>query len=284
MTTAFPIQDKPLLTHFSVTSPVFVAETGIAHIWRVTDVDGNAAALKIYKDGNMQDEAPGFDFMTAQNGRGGAYIYQRAPSAVLMEWLDGPSLGDLTREGRDDEADHILVDTANRLHQMPATAITTLETLEERFQSLFNARFAANCPPNAVASLQAATHWAEKLISRQEPQRPLHGDFHHENVLGSARGYLAIDAKGVIGDRHYELANAFRNPLGSEALTHRPDVIQQRAAVWAQGFDTTPRKLLEWATAHSALSLAWTYHGTFDVAVANDVGYVDKLLQALNQT
>lgn len=284
MTTAYPIHDKPLLTHFNVTSPVFAAETGIAHIWRVSRADGSAAALKIYKDGDMQDEAPGFDFMTAQNGRGAAYIYERAPGAVLMEWLDGRSLGDLTRDGRDDEAARILVDTANRLHQMPATTITTLETLEERFQSLFNATFAADCPPHAVSSLRAATQWAAKLLPHQEAQRPLHGDFHHENVLGSPRDYLAIDAKGVIGDRHYELANAFRNPLGSEALTHQPDVIQQRAAIWAQGFDTTPRKLLEWATAHSALSLAWTFEGKFDAAVANDVGYVNKLLLALNLT
>ncbi len=278
MTKSQTSPDSTVLSQFAVTAAQLVTRTPIAEIWKVARADGTPAALKIYYDGNMQDEAPGFDLLAAQNGQGAALIYDQTNDAVLMEWLDGPSLADLVRRGADDTASKALVDTANRLHQMPAVPIAGLDPLERRFTSLFDARFAHDCPASAVAALRRATALGHHLIASQSDKRPLHGDFHHENIKGSARGFLAFDAKGVFGDRHYELANAFWNPLDAKGYVRKRETIQRRSAIWAAGFETTQCKLIEWAAAYTALSLSWTYNRTFGPEVAEHIPYLETLL------
>ncbi len=278
MTKCFPYGDNATLDHFAVTAPALVAETDIAFVWKVLRADGTPAALKIYKNGDMQDEGPGFDLLAAMDGRGAVRLLGTRAGAVLLEWLDGPALGDLTRDGQDDAASEALIEVALTLHQMPPKRIATLPDLERRFVALFQARFAEECPAGARASLRAATALAQRLLATQSEPRPLHGDLHHDNIKRGDRGYLAYDAKGVWGDRHYELASALRNPLGAEDQVLRQEVILHRARLWADRFGTTPLALLEWAAAHAALSLAWTYNGQFDGAVLKDIGYVDQLL------
>ena len=48
------------LAQFQVHAPVFVAETGLATIWKVQRQDGSPAALKCYHDDTMPGEGPGF--------------------------------------------------------------------------------------------------------------------------------------------------------------------------------------------------------------------------------
>ncbi|MCR9135839.1 MAG: phosphotransferase [Alphaproteobacteria bacterium] len=272
-----------LLTTFSVVNPRHVTETPIASIWRVTRSDGSLAVLKIYKGDNLQDEAPGFDFLAAQNGQGAAHLYARLGAAVLMEWLDGPLLGDLTRAGRDVEASQELMETANRLHQAPIRKIESLDPLTNRFRALIDARFAGDCPRRTEATIRKAIDLATQLLAKQSNVRPLHGDLHHDNIKGSSRGYLAFDAKGVLGELTYELANAFRNPLGSEALSGQPETILRRAAIWSAGLNVSQDHLLSWAAAYSALSLSWTHKGLFGTSSAKDVEFIDTIFSLLSQ-
>lgn len=270
-----------LLTQWAVHDPLHITETPIASIWRVIRADGTFAALKIYRDGNMRDEAPGFDLLAAQNGRGAAHLFRRTDAAILMEWLDGPLLGDLTRAGRDEEASEALMDTANRLHQMPVTDIESLDPLRNRFRALIDARFAADCPAATEATIRRACDMATQLLSAQTSIRPLHGDLHHDNIKGSGRGYLAFDAKGVLGERTFELANAFRNPLGSEELSGQPETILKRAAIWSAGLNVPQNHLLSWAAAYSALSLAWTHKNVFGPDSSKDLEFVDTIFSLM---
>jgi streptomycin 6-kinase len=41
----------------------------------------------------------------------------------------------------------------------------------------------------------------------------VHGDFHHHNLVRSERGYLAIDAKAMLGEPEYDVASFLWNPL-----------------------------------------------------------------------
>ncbi len=88
---------------------------------------------------------------------------------------------------------------------------------------------------------------AADLLAKQSDLRPLHGDFHHDNIKRGARGYLAFDAKGVIGDRAFELANAFRNPLGADVTVQNPRRINHIAQLWGQAFEVPSSRLLSWA-------------------------------------
>jgi streptomycin 6-kinase len=268
----------PLLNRFVVTQTDVCIETPIAYIHKVLRHDGTPAALKTYKNGNMQDEAPGFALLTAWDGEGAALIYDQTEMAVLLEWLDGPSLGDMVRGGDDIAATAILGDVAAQLHATTPALTTNLPRLEDEFATLLRASFTTDCPAQTKHAVQTAQTLATSFLATQTDLRPLHRDLHHDNIKGSARGYLAFDAKGVIGERTYELANAFRNPIGAEALYSDPQTIMRRLGVWSQTFDVPPQRLLECAAIHSALSLAWTYNGTFGPDAAKEAILIDTFL------
>jgi streptomycin 6-kinase len=86
----------------------------------------------------------------------------------------------------------------------------------------------------------------------------LHGDLHHDNILRSARGWLAIDPKGVWGDPAYETANAFRNPDGAGDLVFQPARIAYLTNRFSDRLGQPPRRRLGWAVAHTALSTFWS--------------------------
>ena len=77
----------------------------------------------------------------------------------------------------------------------------------------------------------------------------LHQDFHGGNVLESARGWLAIDAKPLVGEREFDVASLIRDrrPATKAQLERRLDYLVERL-----GLD---RELTRgWAIAHA---LAW---------------------------
>lgn len=270
-----------IMRHFAVTDPSCVAETVLARVWRVIRKDGSPAALKVYRPG-MDTEATGFALMRHLNGRGAARIYDQTDTAVLMEWLDGPSLGDLLRGGQIAQADDQLLQVAKAIHMHGASAPVLFETINDWFADLFASRFAPTVPATMRKTLNRASALAQHLLATAGPATPLHGDLHHDNVRGSNRGFLAFDAKGVLGDRHYDLANAFRNPVGAALVYTNPAIVAQRATSWAQGFDTTPGQLLHWAAAHCALSISWTAQGLFTEDHAAEVRLIDTFFKLID--
>lgn len=271
------------LTRFDVTTPVFVAATPIGKVWRVTRADGSFAALKVYKDGDMKDERAGFDLQKAWAGQGAAQLYDVTQNAALLEWLDGPSLGDMVRDGQDAEATRALGDVAVKLHASSPVLNASLPTLADEFQTLLNATPLITCPPDIRALISQAQTITANLLQSQTDIRPLHRDLHHDNIKGSQRGFLAFDAKGVIGERAYELANAFRNPVAAEACYCDPIVIQKRLAHWSLTFDVPSKRLLSWAVAHVGLSLAWQCDGRFtDQILSKDAAGCTFLAEALS--
>jgi streptomycin 6-kinase len=85
----------------------------------------------------------------------------------------------------------------------------------------------------------------------------LHGDLHHENVLdGGVRGWLAIDPKGLIGERGFEYANLFRNPDADLALA--PGRLARLASIVAETAALERARLLAWVYAYAVLGAAWS--------------------------
>ncbi len=247
----------PPLAGFSASHPEFITKTAIATVWKVRTPHG-PAALKLYHKPDMGAERHGFTLMAALNGFGAAKVYQTTQNAALTEWLSGPHLGDITRNGQDSEATEELVKLANTLHKnMPN--VTNLPSLTTRFHALKTLSF--DCLDTPKHNLQRAQNLAIHLLKTQSDIRPLHGNLHHDNIRLGPRGYLAFDAKGIIGERAFELANAFRNPKGAEALHRAPTRIRHLAQSWGQAFAVSPQRLLDWAAAKCALSIAWPSGG-----------------------
>lgn len=249
------IAPPDVLRRYDLRDPAHVAETAIAHVWKVALADGTPSALKIYKDDDPKGEEIGFRFVQTLNGVGVVKVYHFDYSVAVMEWLDGPSLGDVSRDGNDDAANAILIEVADALHQNPIRV--ELPTLADNFAPLLTLDMSPYWAERTKDNLCRAQQIALHMLDNQIEISALHGDLHHDNIKGSTRGYLAYDAKGLIGDRAYELANAFQNPLGAEALVHDPARATRMAEHWAQAWNTSPKRLISWAVAHCGLSMTW---------------------------
>lgn len=255
--TSPPEPGAALLRSFKVDRPVLVTQTTLATIWKVRRADGQPAALKYYHDSAMPDERPGFALLDAWRGQGAARLYALRDAAALLEWLEGPTLGDLARGGQMTDADQRLVATAVRLHATPVRATADMPQLADWCRALRDHATPLSVPAKARHNMDRARTIARDLIAAQTDIRPLHGDLHHDNVICAPRGDLAFDAKGIVGDKAYELATGFLNPIDAPDIICEPAYIRQRCAMWGQAFGVAPKRLLDWAAMHAALSAAW---------------------------
>ncbi|MCM5557509.1 aminoglycoside phosphotransferase family protein [Pleomorphomonas sp. JP5] len=244
------------VTCWALIDPVFAAETATSVIYRATAAAHGPVALKLLKPGAGDDEARGGAMLAWFGGNGAARVFGLAPDAVLMEWLDGETLGDVARAGRDDAATLILADVVERLHARRDAPPPELTPLRRRFASLFRTD-PQRWPADARPLVARATAIAEALLDADAPATPLHGDIHHDNILRSGDNWLAIDPKGLLGDPAYDYANSFQNPERADALVLDAGRIARHATALAERTAIPRRHLLAWAVAHTALSGAW---------------------------
>ncbi|MDC9824115.1 aminoglycoside phosphotransferase family protein [Devosia sp. ZB163] len=241
---------------WSLTRPSLIAETPTSLIYKVERADRSQAALKLLKEGVGADERRGGELLRWYAGYGAAGVFDVADDAVLMQLLVGETLGDLARAGHDASATDILCDVVERLHAPRPGYPPELQRLRERFEALFRTRTSA-WPHYALDLLARATGIAYVLFDKWAPQLPLHGDVHHDNILRSGDGWLAIDPKGLVGDGAYDYANSFQNPVGGDAFVLKAPRIARHAAAIAERTGIPRKHLLAWAVAHTALSAAW---------------------------
>ncbi|MEO9457381.1 MAG: aminoglycoside phosphotransferase family protein [Lentilitoribacter sp.] len=250
--------DLNILDEFDVSSPQLIAETAIAKVWRVKRSDNTLAALKVYKGPDMLNEVAGVFYLQNCNGEGAARVFQSSENAFLMEYLEGPTLGDLTRSGDDHNSAHMLVDTANRLRQVQFDRTYDWPKLSDWMRELNELERGATWLDKNWQHIELSRHLAQKLILNQTDINVLHGDLHHDNIIKGARGYCAIDAKGVVGDRCYELANAICNPTGAEELMIQPDRIEFLLNLWSNAFEIDRNRFLQWIIAQRGMSISWS--------------------------
>jgi streptomycin 6-kinase len=218
----------PVETRSSVLAPVS---------WR-----GRPAMLKVAR---IEEERRGGGLMEWWAGEGAAPVLQREGNALLMARAEGGDLAGLA----DDEATKILCDVAVRLHAARSKPRPELMPLSQWFRALEPAAMAHG---GVLAECVAV---ARDLLAAQEQAIPLHGDLHHENVLDfGVRGWLAIDPKGLIGDRAFDYANLFFNPRHEPAKAN----FQQRADQVGRLAGLDRARLLRWIAAWGGLSAAFS--------------------------
>lgn len=145
-----------------------------------------------------------------------------------------------------------------------------LPTLERWFRDL---EPAANASGGILTWSISALH---ELMSDKREITVLHGDLHHYNVLdfGPERGWLAIDPKGLFGERGFDYAIMFLNP-DLTAPYHRIAVDRgrflRRLDLVAEAADLERHRLLRWILAWCGLSCVWSSHDDDAVSVAIEV-------------
>lgn len=221
---------------------------------------GGPAALKLYHEDGLSGEGPGLAYLAAMKGQGAVRLLARAERAVLLEWADGPALGDLARAGDLGAADERLAALGARLlaHGAGPEGLAPLGVYTE---ALRTRAILPGCPAPARRDMEAARARLEALLASAPAPRALHGDLHHDNIHASARADLALDPKGVWGDPGYEFANALRNPRGCKERLRAPALFRSRLARFAAAAGVPPARLAHWAFVKVALSIAWRGKG-----------------------
>jgi streptomycin 6-kinase len=203
--------------------------------------DGAAAVLKLAPD--LSAELAALEWFA---GHGGVRVLASDPArgAMLLERaLPGTPLRDLVAD--DDVAATAAAAGVMGALWRPAPAAHAFPTVREWGDDLSGGG-------------RAAGLYAELCDSMGEPV-VLHGDLHHDNVLRSdTRGWLAIDPKGVVGEREYETGALLRNPKpGLLDLPHPGRILRRRADQLAEALDLDVRRVGGWAYAQAVLSAVW---------------------------
>ncbi|MEL4013860.1 aminoglycoside phosphotransferase family protein [Dryocola clanedunensis] len=232
----------PFTTHTSQLYPVKTATHGLKAMLKVTD---------------DTDEQAGNALMAWWEGNGAAQVIAHENEAILLSRATGSaSLSAMSRGVNDDAACRILCITANRLHTFAKRPLPQLTSLNEWFNPLKPAALKYG------GILTRCAEISEELLSSPQDVVALHGDLHHENVLDfETSGWLAIDPKGLIGERGFDFANIFTNPdLGNPVppVATVPEIFKQRLNIVTRSVDLDRERLLKWIIAWCGLSTAWS--------------------------
>ena len=200
-------------------------------------------------------------------GEGAARVLARKDDALLLDRAMGArSLIAMSKDGDDDAATQIICEAVEVLHAPRERPLPpTLVPLDIWFREL---------GPMATRHggvLAAAHEVAQVLLAEPRDVVALHGDVHHANILDfESLGWLAIDPKGLLGERGYDYANPFCNPDTATAL--RPGRLQRYLAQVSEHAQMEPKRLLMWILAYSGLSAAWILGdgdgARFDLSIA----------------
>ncbi|WP_220789913.1 aminoglycoside phosphotransferase family protein [Gluconacetobacter tumulisoli] len=229
--------------------PILTASSLLMPVTR----DGSPAMLKITSD---PDELRGNHLMVLWDGQGAAAVMEHDQGALLLERaVSNRTLADFVYADLDDEATRKLCETAKLLHSASLLQQTDMRSLDRWFADLLE------LPPNSAEWIKDCARQARDLLS--DPREPitLHGDLHHGNILDfGARGWRAIDPKGLYGERAADFAALFLNPdladpqrpyaASPKRFEHRVRQVSSHAMI-------EPARLLRWIHAWSGLSAVW---------------------------
>ncbi len=163
---------------------------------------------------------------------------------------------DLTSIADEDRATSIAADVMSRLW-IPAPEKHNFITLKGWFDELQKLRPLFNGGTGKFPARLVET--AEGLIRdlfAEDERWLIHGDCHHYNILSHGDEWRAIDPKGVVGAREYEVAPYMLNPLNQP----RPNLKREtnrRLDIFSERLGLDRQRLWAWTVAHSVLSAWW---------------------------
>jgi streptomycin 6-kinase len=191
----------------------------------------------------------------------GALLLERVEPGTMLAQLDD-----------DDASVRVACDVLRQLWvDAPESGLTPLE------------RWCAAYDRNRAAVHNGASGFPETLFRQADELRrellestrqpvALHGDLHHFNVLRSSRaGWLAVDPKGLLGDRCFDVCQFLRNPTRVTPATNR-----RRLDIFSEELGLDRQRLAQWAVVHSVLDACWTIEDQRDWRPA--VAYAEETL------
>ncbi|ASQ45172.1 aminoglycoside phosphotransferase family protein [Legionella clemsonensis] len=221
------------------------------------------------------------DALKQFNGKGSARLIDANPDEgwmIMERLLPGTRLVDLIDE---QQAIPIAVSVMQRLWS-PITEPHRFISLEQWLRNL--ARL------NTQEALQRlikkplrdfVVGRTKELLSSQGEQVLLHGDLHHYNILQHHSEWRAIDPKGILGEREFEIGAFLRNPfcvledpLETKELARNLDWVIELTA-----FDR--ERVLSWCIIQAALCICWYFEDNMLEKAHQLVAYLERLYSLL---
>lgn len=190
------------------------------------------------------------------DGHGAVRLLGSDDGAQLMEYAPGDELVTLVQDGQDEKATRIIAQVIQALHSVPQDRpYEGLVWLDDWFGALFR-QAAADRDTGCESIYVRAAALAERLLADPREIRALHGDIQHYNLRHSARGWLAFDPKGLVGERTYDCANTLCNPVIPE-LVHNETRLLNNAGILAETLGLDLQRVLAFTYMYACLNASW---------------------------
>ncbi|WP_411889776.1 aminoglycoside phosphotransferase family protein [Yoonia sp. SDW83-1] len=233
-----------------------VADTKRAIVYKATGSEG-PVALKLYKQLGASGEGAANTFLRSLEPNVGVRIHRVSTfrTAVLMEWLEGPSLDEIVADGADKQATAYLAEVAGAVRRTnfkwPIIYTRVVYKLERDLKSLFK-RYP---DPEKDGDLQRVLALQRRLISSTKTECVIHGDLLYQNVILSPNGPRLIDPKGLRGDPTFEFSRSLAPSVENVAVQDFIACIEHRASVMAASIDASPERVIQWGAVMFSLAL-----------------------------
>ena len=233
------------------------------YVTPVTLADGTPAVLKAgvpHKELFSEMEA-----LRVYDGRGSVRLLEAdsEQGIMILERLSpGTMLTGMADNAHDVEATAIAAEVMRALWQ-PVTEAKTASlfpTVSDWMEGLqeMRAHFRGGTGPFRAALLDEAEGLAKELLASQDAPVLLHGDLHHDNILVSERGWLAIDPKGLLGEPAYEVGALLRNFWEDRhTLSDKAQITERRVYQLAEELNLDRERVRGWGVAQAVLSAWW---------------------------
>jgi streptomycin 6-kinase len=239
------------LAAWGLSDPRLLTQTVTSHIYTVTH-NGETVVLKLLSPTETEEQR-GALALRAFDGRGAVRLLRYDEGAHLMEYAAGDELVTLVERGEDESATRVIAQVIGQLHSAPQDAPRDgLVSLDRWFGPLF-AKATEDGQAGLASIYVRSAALAERLLAGQREVRVLHGDIHHYNIRQTARGWLAFDPKGLVGERAYDCANTLCNPEIPE-LVHNETRLLANAAILADALALDQSRVLAFAYAYACLN------------------------------
>ena len=235
---------------WAVGEAVLLAEGVGGQVWRARR-SGEPVVVKHVSSQAASDAAAALAYLGRRDGAGAVRLLAADGDWQMLEDAGVRTLTHVLDRDGDAAATAIAAEVLRALHAPSDRPAAGLQTMAERFVALETAaRRDGGLFSEAEACLRG-------LSAEAVPAQALHGDLHHDNILFGARGWLAIDPHGVLGDPAYDAANLLYNPLDRQDLRTDPMRARRLAEVLAPAVDRPPTAVLGYGFCHACLSAAW---------------------------
>lgn len=142
-----------------------------------------------------------------------------------------------------------------KLHRQEVKTSSGFQTIDKWFQ-LFET---LQIPHDLKPHVQKAQELVKELAATPQPQFLLHGDLHHDNILLSSEGTpIAIDPKGVVGERAYEVGAFICNPAQLCEQANVAKILKERLDLFSTILKLDRVRLAKACYARIILSACWT--------------------------